>query len=190
MKEDEATFLDKIKGFEPAEGIREQLQCNVVMGIHSLNWASMMLELSKATGDEKLRQRANQLILLHASGIGKHDHHLAPLEHGFEVNVAIDRGTGNSPDDILRPEFDRADAYGHTPADHIILCQVNWITRLWIAQPGCPHQLPVEPARRLTCPGIERCLPARWNPIKVFPGVRRKKVRCLHRKLIFPACRG
>ena len=30
----EKTFLDKIKGFEPAEGIREQLQCNVVMGIH------------------------------------------------------------------------------------------------------------------------------------------------------------
>ena len=41
----EKTFMDKIKGFEPAEGIREQLQCNVVMGIHSLNWASMLLEL-------------------------------------------------------------------------------------------------------------------------------------------------
>jgi lysophospholipase L1-like esterase len=56
----EKTFMDKIKGFEPAEGIREQLQCNVVMGIHSLNWASMLLDLSKATGDEKLRQRAIQ----------------------------------------------------------------------------------------------------------------------------------
>jgi rhamnogalacturonyl hydrolase YesR len=56
----EKTFLDKIKGFEPAEGIREQLQCNVVMGIHSLNWAAMLLELSKATGDETLRQRAIQ----------------------------------------------------------------------------------------------------------------------------------
>jgi rhamnogalacturonyl hydrolase YesR len=56
----EKTFLDKIKGFEPAEGIREQLQCNVVMGIHSLNWASMLLDLSKATGDETLRQRAIQ----------------------------------------------------------------------------------------------------------------------------------
>jgi hypothetical protein len=56
----EKVFLDKIKGFEPAEGIREQLQCNVVMGIHSLNWASMLLELSKATGDEKMRQRAIQ----------------------------------------------------------------------------------------------------------------------------------
>ena len=56
----EKTFMDKIKDFEPAEGIREQLQCNVVMGIHSLNWASMLLELSKATGDEKLRQRASQ----------------------------------------------------------------------------------------------------------------------------------
>lgn len=28
----EKIFLDKIPGFEPAEGIREQLQCNVVMG--------------------------------------------------------------------------------------------------------------------------------------------------------------
>ncbi len=56
----EKTFMDKIKGFEPAEGIREQLQCNVVMGIHSLNWASMLLDLAKASGDEKLRQRASQ----------------------------------------------------------------------------------------------------------------------------------
>ena len=56
----EKTFLDKIPQFEPAEGIREQLACNVVMGIHSLNWASMLLDLSKATGDEKLRQRAEQ----------------------------------------------------------------------------------------------------------------------------------
>ena len=56
----EKTFLDKIKGFEPVEGIREQLQCNVVMGIHSLNWASMLFNLAKATGDEKLRDRAVQ----------------------------------------------------------------------------------------------------------------------------------
>ncbi|HEX5790469.1 MAG TPA: hypothetical protein VFY13_04910 [Luteolibacter sp.] len=56
----EKVFMDKIAGFEPAEGIREQLQCNVVMGIHSLNWASMLLELSKATGDETLKQRALQ----------------------------------------------------------------------------------------------------------------------------------
>ena len=56
----EKTFLDKIKGFEPVEGIREQLQCNVVMGIHSLNWASMLYNLAKATGDEKLRDRAVQ----------------------------------------------------------------------------------------------------------------------------------
>jgi uncharacterized protein YyaL (SSP411 family) len=56
----EKTFMDKIKGFEPAEGIREQLQCNVVMGIHSLNWAAMLMELSKATGDEVMRQRAIQ----------------------------------------------------------------------------------------------------------------------------------
>jgi len=56
----EKVFLDKIKGFEPAVGIREQLACNVVMGIHSLNWAAMLLELSKATGDDKMRQRAIQ----------------------------------------------------------------------------------------------------------------------------------
>ena len=56
----EKTFRDRIKGFEPAEGIREQLACNVVMGIHSLNWASMLRKLAKATGDEKLRQRAEQ----------------------------------------------------------------------------------------------------------------------------------
>ncbi|WDE97195.1 hypothetical protein PQO03_04400 [Lentisphaera profundi] len=56
----EKTFLDKIPGFEPAAGIREQLQCNVVMGIHSLNWASMLMELAQATGDEKMRQRAQQ----------------------------------------------------------------------------------------------------------------------------------
>ena len=56
----EKTFMDKIKGFEPAEGIREQLQCNVVMGIHSLNWASMLLKLAKATGDKAVRQRATQ----------------------------------------------------------------------------------------------------------------------------------
>jgi len=56
----EKIFLDKIKGFEPAEGIREQLQCNVVMGIHSLNWASMLMQLSEATNDEKMRQRAIQ----------------------------------------------------------------------------------------------------------------------------------
>ena len=56
----EKVFLDKIKGFEPAEGIREQLDCNVVMGIHSLNWASMLLDLSKATGDENMRDRAIQ----------------------------------------------------------------------------------------------------------------------------------
>jgi hypothetical protein len=56
----EELFLDKIEGFEPAEGIREQLQCNWVMGIHSLNWASMLLDLSEASGDEKMRERAIQ----------------------------------------------------------------------------------------------------------------------------------
>jgi hypothetical protein len=30
------------------------------MGIHSLNWAEMLLELSKATGDEGMRRRAIQ----------------------------------------------------------------------------------------------------------------------------------
>lgn len=56
----EKTFLDKIKGFEPAEGIREQLQCNVVMGIHSLNWASMLVDLSEATRDNRMLERARQ----------------------------------------------------------------------------------------------------------------------------------
>lgn len=56
----EKVFLDKIPAFEPAEGIREQLQCNVVMGIHSLNWAAMLLDLANATGDESLRKRAIQ----------------------------------------------------------------------------------------------------------------------------------
>ena len=56
----EKIFLDKIRGFEPAEGIREQLQCNYVMGIHSLNWASMLYDLAEATGNEQMRQRAIQ----------------------------------------------------------------------------------------------------------------------------------
>lgn len=56
----EEIFMDKIEGFEPAEGIREQLQCNVVMGIHSLNWASVLLDLSEAAADDKMRERAIQ----------------------------------------------------------------------------------------------------------------------------------
>ena len=56
----EKVFRDRIPDFAPAEGIREQLQCNVVMGIHSLNWASMMLDLAQATGDESIRRRAIQ----------------------------------------------------------------------------------------------------------------------------------
>ncbi|MBK1876034.1 hypothetical protein [Pelagicoccus mobilis] len=56
----EATFMDKIEGFEPAEGIREQLQCNVVMGVHSVNWASMLFELGETAGDEKMKERALQ----------------------------------------------------------------------------------------------------------------------------------
>lgn len=56
----EEIFMDKIRGFEPAEGIREQLQCNYIMGIHSLNWASMLKELAEATGDEKMKERAMQ----------------------------------------------------------------------------------------------------------------------------------
>ncbi len=56
----EKIFMDKIEGFEPAEGIREQLQCNYIMGVHSLNWASMLLVLAKASDDEKMRERAIQ----------------------------------------------------------------------------------------------------------------------------------
>jgi len=56
----EEVFLDRIKGFEPAEGIREQLACNVVMGIHSLNWASMLMSRAGATGNRVMQQRAIQ----------------------------------------------------------------------------------------------------------------------------------
>lgn len=52
--------MDEIEGFEPAQGIREQLQVNVVMGIHSLNWASMLKDLAEASGDEKMKERAIQ----------------------------------------------------------------------------------------------------------------------------------
>jgi len=56
----EETFMDKIEGFEPAEGIREQLQCNNIMGIHSLNWASMLHDLAEASDDEKMKKRSVQ----------------------------------------------------------------------------------------------------------------------------------
>jgi len=56
----EEIFMDKIEGFEPAEGIREQLQCNHIMGIHSLNWASMLKELAEASGDNRMIERAKQ----------------------------------------------------------------------------------------------------------------------------------
>ena len=56
----EQVFMDNIGGFEPAQGIREQLAVNVVMGIHSLHWAAMLTRLATATGDEAMRQRAIQ----------------------------------------------------------------------------------------------------------------------------------
>jgi hypothetical protein len=56
----EEIFMDKIEGFEPAEGIREQLQCNYIMGIHSLNWASVLKELAETSSDEKMMERAKQ----------------------------------------------------------------------------------------------------------------------------------
>ncbi|MCK5866629.1 MAG: hypothetical protein KAG87_15825, partial [Marinobacter adhaerens] len=56
----ENTFMDNIEGFEPAQGIREQLVVNVVMGVHSVHWAAMLMELAEATGDEEMRQRAIQ----------------------------------------------------------------------------------------------------------------------------------
>jgi len=56
----EKTFVSKMPGFEPAVGIREQLACNWVMGIHSINWASMLVDLARATGDDNLKQRALQ----------------------------------------------------------------------------------------------------------------------------------
>jgi len=58
----EKTFMDEIKGFEPAEGIREQLQCNYIMSGHSEHWASVLLRLAKATGDENMKERAIQTV--------------------------------------------------------------------------------------------------------------------------------
>ncbi len=56
----EEVFKDPIEGFEPAEGIREQLQCNVVMGIRGLNWAFMLKVLAEASGDAEMMERAMQ----------------------------------------------------------------------------------------------------------------------------------
>jgi len=56
----EGEFVVTIRGFEPAEGVTEQKPTTVVMGTHSLNWASMLLDLAEATGDEQMRHHAIQ----------------------------------------------------------------------------------------------------------------------------------
>lgn len=58
----EKTFIDKPKGFEPAEGIREQIACFETMGVHSAHWAAMLADLYHATGEKSYRDRAIQTM--------------------------------------------------------------------------------------------------------------------------------
>lgn len=52
------TFVDLNTPYAPAEPVREQLVCNVEMGIHSGHWAMLLNDLYDATGQEQYRQRA------------------------------------------------------------------------------------------------------------------------------------
>ena len=56
------TFIDHPAGYEPAEGIREQLACFHTMGVHSAHWAAMMANCYQATGDEQYRNRSIQTM--------------------------------------------------------------------------------------------------------------------------------
>ena len=58
----EKAFLDKPVGYEPAEGIREQLVCFATMGVHSAHWAAMIADLYHKTGDKQYRKRAIQTM--------------------------------------------------------------------------------------------------------------------------------
>ncbi|MDP4206697.1 MAG: hypothetical protein Q8859_11970 [Bacteroidota bacterium] len=60
----EKTFIDKPKGFEPAEGIREQIACFETMGDHSAHWAAMLADLYHLTGDKSYRDRSIQTMNL------------------------------------------------------------------------------------------------------------------------------
>jgi len=51
-------FVDTDHRYGPAEAVREQLACNIRMGIHSLHWAQLLLDLADATGDPSYRARA------------------------------------------------------------------------------------------------------------------------------------
>jgi hypothetical protein len=52
------TFVDEKHTYGPAEAVREQLVCNVRMGVHSGHWAMLVAELFKATGEERYRKDA------------------------------------------------------------------------------------------------------------------------------------
>ena len=51
-------FVDTDHRYGPAEAVREQLACNIRMGVHSLHWALLLLDLADATGDASYRARA------------------------------------------------------------------------------------------------------------------------------------
>ncbi len=50
------TFVDEKHVYGPAEAVREQLVCNVRMGVHSGHWAMLVADLYGATGEERYRQ--------------------------------------------------------------------------------------------------------------------------------------
>ena len=52
------TFVDQKHTYGPAEAVREQLVCNVRMGVHSGHWAMLGAELYEATGEEQYRRNA------------------------------------------------------------------------------------------------------------------------------------
>lgn len=56
------TFLSTRHPYAPAEAVREQAACFIPMSIHSAHWAAMMLEMYRATGDDRFRERAEQTM--------------------------------------------------------------------------------------------------------------------------------
>ena len=52
------TFVDEKHTYGPAEAVREQLVCNVRMGVHSGHWAMLAAELHQTTGEELYRKNA------------------------------------------------------------------------------------------------------------------------------------
>lgn len=51
-------FVDEKTIYAPAEPLREQLVCNIAMGIHSGHWAMLLADLYQATGQQPYRDRA------------------------------------------------------------------------------------------------------------------------------------